>query len=212
MIGILRKWSRPGNGFRVIVVLLLLSSPGVSSPGVSTSRISSPEASADGLSAKAELCTTCHGDTGLPARADIPIIWGQEFYYLYVQLKDYKAGRRHHAEMSGVVAALSKQEMRDLAQYFASKPWPSTGFAATPADISRGETASAAGVCVQCHLGGYEGNSRVPRLAGQQVDYLERTMMEFKEKTRMNSPAKASLMESFENDDIATMARYLAGY
>ena len=44
------------------------------------------------------------------------------------------------------------------------------------------------------------------------MGYLERTMMEFKDKTRMNSPAKASLMESFESDDITAMARYLADF
>lgn len=212
MIGVLRKWGRSANGFRTIVVLLLLSSPGVGSPGVSSSRISSPEISADGISGKAERCATCHGATGLPTRVDIPIIWGQEFYYLYVQLKDYKAGRRQNAEMSEVVASLSKQDMRELAEYFASQSWPSTGFAADSTDIARGESATAAGVCVQCHLGGYEGSSRVPRLAGQQAGYLERTMLEFKHKTRMNSPAKASLMKAFEEDDIATMSRYLAGY
>ena len=41
-------------------------------------------------------------------------------------------------------------------------------------DVAKAETATAAGQCVQCHLGGYEGNSRVPRLAGQKVSYLER--------------------------------------
>lgn len=212
MLEILRTWSRPGNGFRVIVVLLLLSSPGVSSPGVSSSRISSPNVSADSMSAKVERCAECHGASGLPTREDIPIIWGQEFYYLYVQLKDYKADRRRHEDMSEVVASLGKQELRDLAQYFSSRSWPSTGFAADSTDVTRGEAATAAGVCVQCHLGGYEGNSGVPRLAGQQVGYLERTMFEFKHKTRMNSPAKASLLKSFEDDDITAMARYLAGY
>jgi cytochrome c553 len=174
--------------------------------------MSPSDASADGIPPKAELCTECHGAAGLPARADIPIIWGQEFYYLYVQLKDYKAGRRQNAEMDDIVKSFSKQELRDLAQYFAGRPWPSTGFATESADVARGESATAAGVCVQCHLGGYEGNSRVPRLAGQQVGYLERTMLEFKGKTRMNSPAKASLLKSFEDDDITAMARYLAGH
>lgn len=181
----------------VTVVLLLLLCSG---------------ARADGPAAKVETCTACHGAAGLPTRPDIPIIWGQEFYYLYVQLKDYKAGRRQNAEMSGIVASLSKQEMQELAQHFSSQPWPSTGFAAESTDIARGETASAAGLCTQCHLGGYEGNSRIPRLAGQQTGYLERTMLEFKNKTRMNSPAKASLMAAYEEEDIAALARYLAGY
>ncbi len=30
------------------------------------------------------LCTSCHGEDGRPIEPDIPIIWGQEYYYLYV--------------------------------------------------------------------------------------------------------------------------------
>lgn len=197
MIRTSRRWSRSTDGFIVTLVLLLLSCSG---------------ARADGLAQKVEICKDCHGAAGLPTRPEVPIIWGQEFYYLYVQMKDYKAGRRQNPEMSVIVASLSKQEMRELAQRFASQAWPSTGFAAESTDIARGETASAAGLCTQCHLGGYEGSSRIPRLAGQQVGYLERTMLEFKNKTRMNSPAKASLMAAYEEEDIAAMARYLADY
>jgi cytochrome c553 len=212
MTGTTLTRSRFGGGFRVMVVLLLLVCPLAGLPGVDATRMSSPEAGANGAPAKAELCTACHGADGLPARANIPIIWGQEFYYLYVQLKDYKAGRRQNAEMGDIVESMSRQELRELAEYFAGKPWPATGFTADSVDVARGQTAAAAGVCVQCHLGGYEGNSRVPRLAGQQVGYLERTMLDFKGKTRMNSPAKASLLNSFEDDDITAMARYLAGH
>ena len=133
-------------------------------------------------------------------------------YYLYVQLKDYKAGRRENDTMNGIVAELSKQDMQALAQHFAEKPWPGIGFRADEAEAAKGETATISGQCVQCHLGGYEGNSRVPRLAGQQVDYLERTMLEFKNKVRLNSPAKGSLMAAYEDADITAMAKYLGGF
>ena len=49
-------------------------------------------------------------------------------------------------------------------------------------------------------------------LAGQQVDYLERTMLEFKNKVRLNSPAKGTLLAAYEDDDIAAMAKYLGGF
>ena len=67
-------------------------------------------------------------------------------------------------------------------------------------------------MCVQCHLGGYEGNSRVPRLAGQHTAYLERTMLEFKNRIRMNAQAKGSLFATYDDVDIEALARYLAGY
>lgn len=181
--------------FLCLVLVLLWQSPG-----------------AEQTPANAVLCLSCHGESGLPADPNIPVIAGQEFYYLYVQLKDYKAGRRENPIMSGIVASLDKEQMKALAQYFADKDWPRTGFRAEDAQASKGEKATVAGQCVQCHLGGYEGSSRVPRLAGQQLVYLERTMREFKTKTRLNSPAKGSLMAAYPDSDIEAMAHFLAGF
>lgn len=171
-----------------------------------------PGAKADeALAEKIELCTSCHGEKGLPEQAEVPIIWGQEYYYLYVQLKDYKAGRRANETMQGIVEELSKTDMKALAQHFADKKWPATGFRSNDVADKAGLSAAAAGQCVQCHLGGYEGNSRIPRLSGQTMPYLTRTMQEFKDKVRLNSPAKGSLMNSYSNEDIENMASYLAG-
>ncbi len=155
-------------------------------------------------------CTACHGEDGRPIEPDIPVLWGQEFYYLYVQLKDYKAGRRANEVMSDIAAELSKEEMQALAQFFSEKSWPMLGFRGEETDVASAESAASAGQCVQCHLGSYHGDSRVPRLAGQQVAYLERTMLEFKNRIRLNSPAKGSLFVSFDDADLIAMARYLA--
>ena len=171
--------------------------------------VATSAANADQHEAKIALCTGCHGVSGTPTDPSIPIIAGQEFYYLYVQLKDYKAGRRANPIMSGIVSQLEKAEMQALAQHFAEQKWPSIQFSADEATINKAQRATAAGQCVQCHLGGFEGNSRIPRLAGQQVAYLERTMLEFKNKVRLNSPAKGSLLSAYPDEDIAAMAKYL---
>ena len=42
------------------------------------------------------------------------------------------------------------------------------------------------------------------------ASYLEKTMLDFKHRRRMNAPDKASLLETFTEEDIAAMARYLA--
>jgi cytochrome c553 len=140
------------------------------------------------------LCTSCHGEDGRPIEADIPIIWGQQYYYLHVQPKDYKYGLRANEIMSEIAAELSKDQMKALAQHFSEKPWPMIGYRAENGKIAAAESATTAGLCPQCHLGSYHGDSRVPRLAGQQPDYLERAMSEFKTKVRLNSPAKGSLL------------------
>ena len=47
-------------------------------------------------------------------------------------------------------------------------------------------------------------------MAGQQEAYLLRTMLEFKNKVRLNSPAKGSLLKSFEDASLEEMAHFLA--
>jgi len=157
------------------------------------------------------LCTSCHGEKGMPVEPDMPIIWGQEFYYIYLQLKDYKAARRYSEFMNDVVADLSREEMKAISQYFSEKPWPRTGFQSTRDNDAKAETAAGAGQCFQCHTGGYMGHSGVPRLAGQSFGYLERTLFEFKNKIRRNSPSKGSLLATFDDADLEALARYLAG-
>lgn len=183
----------------------------VRGPGVffALALLASSPSNANQLEAKIALCTSCHGANGLPNDPATPIITGQEFYYLYVQLKDYKAGRRANPIMGGIVTQMEKEEMQALAKHFSERKWPRVQVTADDETVRLAQQATTAGQCVQCHLGGYEGNSRVPRLAGQQVDYLEKTMLEFKNKVRLNSPAKGSLMNAYPEDEIAAMARYL---
>ena len=145
-------------------------------------------------------CQSCHGADGVPVSAEIPILAGQEYYYLYVQLNDYRAGRRANPIMSEMVQNLSKDDMKALAQYFSEKPWPQVTQELDGSKAGKGKSALAAGQCSQCHST-YQGDSRVPRLAGQHVTYLLQTMKDFKNKVRKNSPAKSSLMDSFSEED-----------
>ena len=50
----------------------------------------------------------------------------------------------------------------------------------------------------------------LPRLAGQKVDYLTQTMLDFKSKARSNAPAMSSLLTTFSDSDLTSLADYLA--
>ncbi len=158
-----------------------------------------------------ETCFLCHGPNGASTQAEFPILAGQHFYYLYVQMKDFKAGRRASAVMEEFVAVLSRDDMKLLAKFFSEQTWPDIGYRADPARTRMGEVATVAGQCVQCHRGGYEGNSGTPRVAGQHAAYLEKTMLDFKSKARANAAAKSSLMKSYGAEDIRKMAEFMAG-
>jgi len=161
------------------------------------------------VSGKVQVCFACHGPEGASTQARYPILAGQQEYYLYVQMKDFQAGRRENAEMAPMLADLTRDEMKAIAKYFAGQTWPRLEVTTDSEGMKAGRTAAAAGQCPQCHLGGYNGNSRVPRLAGLHPEYLAKTMLDFKAKLRNNSPAKSSLMESFSAEDIVAMAQYI---
>ncbi len=69
---------------------------------------------------KSQTCVACHGESGMSAVATFPNIAGQYEDYLYIALTSYKSGSRNNAIMSGIVAALTEQDMEDLAAYYAS--------------------------------------------------------------------------------------------
>ena len=158
---------------------------------------------------KISLCQSCHGAEGVPINNATPIIAGQQYYYIYVQLKDYNAGRRANPIMSVITKDLSKDEMKALAAHFSEKPWPNVASEIDSAKLGDGEFALNAGQCSQCHST-YKGDSRIPRVAGQQLEYLRQTMSDFKNKVRLNSAAKGSLMDSYDEEALSAMAHYLS--
>ena len=71
---------------------------------------------------KSAVCKSCHGEGGLkPILPEYPIIGGQHQDYLAAVLSQYKTGKRKNASMNGFAAALSPQDIQDLAAYFASQ-------------------------------------------------------------------------------------------
>jgi cytochrome c553 len=70
----------------------------------------------------AQVCAACHGPTGAkPTAPENPILAGQHYDYLVRALSDYKSGKRNNAIMKGFAGSLSKQDIQDLAAFFASQ-------------------------------------------------------------------------------------------
>ena len=68
-----------------------------------------------------QTCAACHGPTGTSMVPDFPNIGGQHRDYLYRALLDYKLGNRQDPLMQAQVAELSRQDMRDLAAFYAAQ-------------------------------------------------------------------------------------------
>ena len=169
-------------------------------------------AQADTIEEKAALCGACHGPEGIPEDKSIPIIWGQNAGYLYLQFRDFQKGVRKDDRMTPIAQGLVKEDALALAEYFAAKPWPKTGApSATKADKDAAMVAINSVVCTSCHLAEFQGNSSVPRLAGQSQAYLLKTMTDFRNRTRANNPGMSDLMNTVTPDQLTAIAAYLAG-
>lgn len=161
---------------------------------------------------KVKLCTTCHGEQGIPINKQTPVIWGQNEGYLYLQLRDFKSGMRKNAIMNPIAEQLEKGDLLALAAYFTKLKWPNLQQPSAPADVTKkAETAAASIGCRGCHLDHFQGDGTTARLAGQWQEYLQATMMAFRDGSRGNNPGMSDLMKATATDDIAALSHYLAG-
>ena len=167
---------------------------------------------AQGLEEKVRVCADCHGENGKPIDKTIPNIWGQQTGYLYIQLRDFKRGDRKSEIMQPIASSFERNDMLAIADYFSKKPWPDLGQPRAPKDVAkRAQTASSSVGCTGCHLEQFQGDSTIPRLAGQGRDYLAQTMTDFRTRARGNNPGMSDLMIATPVDDLTALAEYLAG-
>jgi cytochrome c553 len=166
----------------------------------------------DPIAEKAKLCATCHGEQGVPTQKNIPVIWGQNQGYLIFQLRDFKSGARKNDLMSPIAAGIDPNDINAFAAYFSKLKWPNLQQPPAPADVAAKAQATAASVgCPGCHLAYFQGDGTTARLAGQNHDYLLKTMNDFRDKTRGNNPGMSDLMKATSPEDIGALAQYLAG-
>ena len=159
---------------------------------------------------KAQACAACHGADGNSPAGNFPNLAGQTWRYIYVQLKDFKEGRRKDAVMSPMAASLSRQEMIDVANFFAAQMAKPSSFKADEAKIKLGKAKADETLCTMCHLGGLSGQNEIPRLAGQQYDYLVKQMKDFKARSRTNDAGNmTSVAQTLSDADIENLAHYI---
>jgi cytochrome c553 len=173
----------------------------------------SPLAHADPAAgqAKAQACAACHAPDGNPTNPELPILAAQTARYIYLQLKDYKEGRRKDPVMEPMAAPLSRQDMLDLGEYFAAQKPKPLAFKADPERVARGSRKAAETLCTMCHLGGFSGQNEIPRVAGQHPQYVIKELAAFKARTRTNDAGSmTAVARTLSEQDIEDLAHYIA--
>ena len=164
----------------------------------------------EGGRAKAAACAACHGADGNPPAPQFPTIAGQTARYLYLQLRDFKEGRRDPGVMQGFVQNLSREDMLDLAAYFAAQKPARSSFKVDPGKAERGRKKAEETLCTMCHLGAFKGQNEVPRVAGQQHDYVVKQLQDFKAGRRTNDAGTmSSVSKTLSDQDMDDLAHYL---
>ena len=167
---------------------------------------------AQSIADKVEVCASCHDQDGKPIDKTIPVIWGQQLGYIYIQLRDFKRGDRKNEIMQPIASSFEKDDMLAIAEYFSKKTWPDLGQPRSPKNISeRALGANRSVGCTGCHLDQYQGDGTVPRLAGQSREYLTKTIADFRTRARGNNPGMSDLMLATTPDDLAALEEYLSG-
>lgn len=88
--------------------------------------IAAPALAADSMPIpeKAQTCIACHGADGIATQDIYPHLAGQYASYLEHALREYRAGLRKNPVMTPMAAALSDDDIRKLAAYYAAQRSP----------------------------------------------------------------------------------------
>jgi cytochrome c553 len=160
---------------------------------------------------KAAVCVACHGPNGNSTNPDYPILAGQSWRYIYIELKDFKAGRRSDPQMSHMAANLSQEDMIALGNFFAAQKQAPIQFKVDPAKVEAGRKTSDTVLCPMCHLGGFVGQNEIPRVAGQWPQYIKKQLEDFKARRRTNDAGNmTSVAGTLSDADIENLSQYIA--
>lgn len=180
---------------------------------------------ADAGKEKTTACAACHGADGNSiANPEWPTIAGQHAGYLYEQMKHFKQPQddsvRYNALMYGQMQALSDDDMKNVAAWYAEqdiKPG-----VADPELAERGERIYLGGIaednipaCIACHGPSGNGNAaaKYPVLASQHAAYTVTQLKAYQSGERRSDANQVmrNITAEMDEDDMRAVAEYIQG-
>lgn len=179
---------------------------------------------ADAGKAKTAACVACHGADGNSVNPEWPKIAGQHATYLYEQMQHFKQPQadspRFNALMYGQVQALSDEDMKNIASYYAAQE-TSPGvadpeLAEIGEDIYRGGLPEKdVAACIACHSPAGEGNAaaRYPSVAGQHATYIVNQLKAYQSGARKSDMNRVmrDIAAGMSEEDMKAVAQYMQG-
>lgn len=153
------------------------------------------------------VCASCHGSKGISTNPMVPSLAGQDRSYLIGQLQALRDKRRRHAAMEGIIAEMADGDIAYMATYYA-KQIPMAGEKQLIfKKREKGEPFYKK--CQGCHGDRAEGRDGIPRLAGQQAVYLEKTLLAYRAGERSAAGMNESVF-ALSPEEIKALSRFLS--
>ncbi|WP_309044683.1 c-type cytochrome [Marinobacter sediminicola] len=170
----------------------------------------------------AAACQACHGEGGAkPIMGAYPKLSGLGERYLFDQLVAIQEDSRSIPEMTGQLTGNSKQDLQDLAAYFAQQEMVVSQ--ADPELVEKGAAlyrggnlASGVPACAACHNPQGKGNEPAgyPHIGGQNAEYLAKQLEAYRDGTRASGSNAAIMMDvsaRLTDAEIKAVSSYISG-
>ncbi len=213
------SWYIRGVSARTVILTLLLLPMIASGASVSQQELQAAMRAKPDIIQGEQLflaCAACHGSDGGGSRdGNVPTIAGQHYSVLVKQLVDFRHGKRWDIRMERYTSGHVLKDANDIAavaSFISLLPQQRNPYAGELQDLDNKSQLYAKN-CAVCHGTAAEGSSkqRIPRLAGQNDQYLVRQMRYAVEGRRPNlSPEHMALLTRFGFVDLEAIARYLS--
>ena len=173
---------------------------------------------AKGAASYAPVCAACHGADGNSMVPANPKLAQQHPEYIQKQLQEFKSGKRANPIMMGMVAALSDEDMKNIAVWLSTQT-AAPGNSSDKNLVALGERIYRGGIadrqiaaCAGCHSPNGAGiPAQYPRLSGQHADYTAAQLTAFRDGVRLNSLQMTQVASKLNDREIKAVADYIAG-
>jgi cytochrome c553 len=161
---------------------------------------------------RAESCAACHGPDGNATIPGTPSLAGQYPWFTHWALIKFRDGRRRDPQMSPPAQKLSDADMADVAAYYAAQPSRPKAQTLDPVKARDGRRLAETYQCLQCHRPDLAGQPpHVPRLAGQDLEYLIRILRAYRARTAADlDGSMTQVAQTLTDAEIEALAHYAA--
>jgi len=154
-------------------------------------------------------CVNCHGESGVSQYGHIPNLAGQHPVFLLTQIEKFADGRRQDEFMSGLIKVLKPEDRFNMAIYYASQEVPPRP--GQDAQLAAQGKKLYERACKGCHGAQGRGQRRIARLAGQQAEYLDRALNNYRTGKGRADPVMTAVAKRLSSSDIQSLTAYLPG-